>query len=458
MDFCRSISFTEEIIKYTDKLSLELGRRPRAFVRTFGCQQNEADSERLRGMLCALGYELAEDEKSAEIILVNTCAIREHAEIKALSSVGQYKHLKTKNPKLIIGVCGCMAAEKHRADQLKNSYIYVDFTLPPASDALLPELIYNAIHKKRDFTHLESVAELPSIEPIRQQGSKAWVSIMYGCNNFCTYCIVPYVRGRERSRNYEDVISEVKSLITKGYKDITLLGQNVNSYNGGCDFATLLSRLAELDGDFILRFMTSHPKDASSALIDVIAKYPKVAKHFHLPLQSGSSRILKLMNRHYDREHYLSIVRELREKIPDITITSDIIVGFPGETDEDFVDTLDILRTVRFDMLYSFIYSARKGTPAAEMSEQIPREIQGERFDRLLKLQNEIAEKINLESVGKVYRVLCEGPSKTDSSVLSGRTDGNKLVLFSGNAENGEFAQVKITDAEAFALHGIQIN
>lgn len=458
MDLYQNVNFSEEIIKYTDKLASELGRRPRAFVRTFGCQQNEADSERLRGTLSFLGYELAEDEKDAEIILVNTCAIREHAEIKALSSVGQYKHLKAKNPKLIIGVCGCMAAEKHRADQLKNSYTYVDFTLPPASDALLAELIYKAVHKKRDFTHLESVRELPSIEPVREKGSKAWVSIMYGCNNFCTYCIVPYVRGRERSRNYEDVLSEVKSLIKQGYKDITLLGQNVNSYNGGCDFATLLSMLAQLEGDFILRFMTSHPKDASSALIDVIAKYPRVAKHFHLPLQSGSSRILKLMNRHYDRERYLSIVRELREKVPDITITSDIIVGFPGETEEDFEGTLEVLRTVRFDMLYSFIYSPRKGTPAAEMSEQVPREVQGERFDRLLKTQNDIAERINLESVGKTYRVLCEGPSKTDSSVLSGRTDGNKLVLFDGTAQNGEFTKVKITDAEAFALHGKQIN
>ena len=458
MDISQSMSYTEEIIKYTDKLSSVLGRQPLAFVRTFGCQQNEADSERLRGTLCALGYVLTDKEKDADIILVNTCAIREHAEIKALSSIGQYKHLKAKNPHLIIGVCGCMAAEKHRADQLKNSYTYVDFTLPPASDTLLPELIFKAVHKKRDFTHLESAPQLSNVQPIREKGSKAWVSIMYGCNNFCTYCIVPYVRGRERSRRCEDVIAEVKTLIAEGYKDITLLGQNVNSYNGGCDFATLLKRLADLDGDFVLRFMTSHPKDASSALIDVIANSPKVAKHFHLPLQSGSSRILKLMNRHYDRERYLSIVSELREKIPDITITSDIIVGFPGETDEDFEATLDILNKVRFDMLYSFIYSARKGTPAAEMEEQIPREIQGARFDKLLKIQNAIAEDKNRESVGKTYRVLCEGPSKTDSSVLSGRTDGNKLVLFSGTAKNGEFAQVNITDAEAFALHGKQIN
>ncbi|MBQ5808508.1 MAG: tRNA (N6-isopentenyl adenosine(37)-C2)-methylthiotransferase MiaB [Clostridia bacterium] len=449
--------YCAEVKEYTDAFFAREGHRPRAFVRTFGCQQNEADSERLRGTLVLLGYELCDNEIEADCILVNTCAIREQAEIKALSVIGQYKHLKVANNNLIIGVCGCMSAEKHRADQLKNSYPYVDFSLPPASDGLLPKAIVGAIKHKRDFTCLENTENPPDVPPVRANGSKAWVSIMYGCNNFCSYCIVPYVRGRERSRNREEIVREVKGLVRDGYKDITLLGQNVNSYHGGCSFAELLSELAAIEGDFVLRFMTSHPKDVTPELIRVMAENKRVAKHFHLPLQSGSDRILKAMNRRYDRERYLGHINALRAAMPDIAITSDIIVGFPGETEEDFADTLDIIRTVGFDMLYSFIYSPRKGTPAAEMENQIPREVQNERFDRLLKLQAEVGEERNRACVGLTMRVLCEGESKTDSSVLSGRTDGNKLVLFKGTAKAGEFTTVNITDAEAYALHGKQI-
>ena len=443
--------YCAEVKEYTDAFFTREGHRPRAFVRTFGCQQNEADSERLRGTLVLLGYELCDNENEADCILVNTCAIREHAEIKALSVIGQYKHLKVANNNLIIGVCGCMSAEKHRADQLKNSYPYVDFSLPPASDGLLPKAIVGAIKHKRDFSCLENTENPPDVPPVRANGSKAWVSIMYGCNNFCSYCIVPYVRGRERSRNREEIVREVKGLVCDGYKDITLLGQNVNS------FAELLSELAAIEGDFVLRFMTSHPKDVTPELIRVMAENKRVAKHFHLPLQSGSDRILKAMNRRYDRERYLGHINALRAAMPDIAITSDIIVGFPGETEENFADTLDIIRTVGFDMLYSFIYSPRKGTPAAEMENQIPREVQNERFDRLLKLQAEVGEERNRACVGLTMRVLCEGESKTDSSVLSGRTDGNKLVLFKGTAKAGEFTTVNITDAEAYALHGKQI-
>lgn len=450
-EYCNSVR------EYTNGILKNRGTSPLAYVRTFGCQQNEADSERLRGMLVSLGYLITEDEKLADCILVNTCAIREHAEIRALSFIGQYKHLKAANPRMIIGVCGCMSAEKHRVDQLKNSYPYVDFSLPPASDGLLPKAIYGAIKHRRDFTNLESCSEMPNIQPVRAEGSKAWVSIMYGCNNFCSYCIVPYVRGRERSRCSEEIVNEVKELVCSGYKDITLLGQNVNSFNGGCSFASLLRTLASLEGDFVLRFMTSHPKDVTPELIAVMAECPKVAKHFHLPLQSGSDRILKAMNRRYDREKYLSHVSALRKAMPDIVITSDIIVGFPGETEEDFEATLDIIDRVGFDMLYSFIYSPRKGTPAAEMEDQIPREVQNNRFDRLLALQNAVGERRNKQSVGKTYRVLCEGPSKTDPSVLCGRTDGNKLVLFKGDAPEGKFINVYITDAEAYALHGNQI-
>ena len=449
--------YCAEVREYTDAFAEREGRSPRAFVRTFGCQQNEADSERLRGTLVLLGYELCESEKDADCILVNTCAIREHAEIKALSVIGQYKHLKASNNKLIIGVCGCMSAEKHRADQLKNSYPYVDFSLPPASDGLLPKALLDAIRHKRDFSCLANTENPPDVAPVRANGSKAWVSIMYGCNNFCSYCIVPYVRGRERSRNRDEIVREVKGLVADGYKDITLLGQNVNSYSGGCTFAELLSELAAIDGDYVIRFMTSHPKDVTPELIRVMAESKRVAKHFHLPLQSGSDRILKAMNRRYDREKYLGHISALRAAMPDIAITSDIIVGFPGETEEDFADTLDIIRIVGFDMLYSFIYSPRKGTPAAEMECQVPREVQNERFDRLLALQAEVGEKRNRACVGLTMRVLCEGESKTDSTVLSGRTDGNKLVLFKGTARSGEFINVNITDAEAYALHGIQI-
>ena len=448
-----------ELSKLNNEILNKNGSKPLAYVRTFGCQQNEADSERLRGILIALGYSLCDAPENADCILVNTCAIREHAEIKALSIIGQFKHLKAAKPSLVIGVCGCMAAELHRTEQLKLRYPYVDFTIPPASDALLPEYILNALSRKRNFSCHELNADPPSayITPVRSSAIKAWVSIMYGCNNFCSYCIVPYVRGRERSRPYEEIVEEVKYLIANGYKDITLLGQNVNSYNGGCSFSELLNKLSLLEGDYVLRFMTSHPKDVTPELIDVMASSDKIARHFHLPLQSGSDVVLNKMNRRYTTEKYLGHVDMLRDRIPDICITSDIIVGFPGETEEDFERTLDMINKVKFDMLYSFIYSPRNGTPAAAMENQIPREVQNARFDRLLKLQNDIAESINKEAVGKTLRVLCDGSSKTDSTVLSGRTDGNKLVLFNGTAQEGTFTNVKITDAEPYALHGIQI-
>lgn len=428
---------------------------PSAFVRTFGCQQNEADSERLKGALASLGCVIAEEPDDADVILVNTCAIREHAENRALSVIGQFKHLKAARPALVIGICGCMTAEPHRRDQLKRSFPYVDFTLPPASESLLPKLICDAFADKRSFIE-KAAPQSETVRPYRGERFKAWVSVMYGCNNFCSYCIVPYVRGRERSRPAEEVEREVRELVASGCRDVTLLGQNVNSYRGGCDFAALLERLCRIEGDFVLRFMTSHPKDATDALIDVIAREPKIARHFHLPLQSGSDRILRQMNRKYDRSRYLSLVRSLREKVPEIAITTDVIVGFPGETEEDFLDTLDLLRTVRFDMIYAFIYSPRKGTPAAEMPDQIPRDVQNARFNRLLALQNAVSEEINSAMVGKTFRVLSEGPSKTDPAVLAGRTDSNKLVLFEGNAPQGVFTEVKITGAEPYVLRGTE--
>ena len=433
----------------------------KVFVQTFGCQQNEADSEKYLGMAVDMGYEPTDSPDTADLIIVNTCAIREHAEKKALSIIGQYKHIKAKNKDLIIGVCGCMVAQEHRREELKMKYPYVTFTLGTASLHHLPRVLWEAIESKKrlittdsteDFT--ETVAEGMPVR--RGSGYRAWVSIMYGCNNFCSYCIVPYVRGRERSRKKEDIVAEVKALVADGYKDITLLGQNVNSYGKGTetDFADLLAELDAIEGDFWLRFMTSHPKDASHKLIDVMAGGKHIAHQFHLPLQSGNDTVLKAMNRHYDMERYMDSVHYMRKLMPDVTVTSDIIVGFPGETEEQFEDTLNALRNVRFDMLYSFIYSPRKGTPAAE-KEQVPDTVKGNRFDRLLATQNEIALSKNEPLVGKCLQVLCDGVSKGDDSVYSGRTEGNKIVFFKGTPDMvGQFVNVEINKAEAFALWG----
>ena len=439
------------------------GRRRRAFILTFGCQQNVADSEKLSGLCLRMGYELTERADEADLIMVNTCAIREHAEQKALSIVGQYKHLKAKNPELIVGVCGCMVAQEHRRDELKRSYPYVDLVFGTTVLHRFPELLWQKISTGKRLFCAEDELERPEMVegvPIhRDSGYRAWVSIMYGCNNFCSYCIVPYVRGRERSRDKDEIVAEVKALVADGYRDITLLGQNVNSYNKGSadgyDFAALVRELDALEGDFTLRFMTSHPKDATEALMDAMASGKHLAHHFHLPMQSGSDAILKKMNRHYDTARYLSIVEGLRARMPDITLTSDIIVGFPGETEEDFEATLDMLRRVRFDMLYSFIYSPRKGTPAAAMEDQVPDKVKNERFDRLLALQNEIAQEKNEAMVGTVQRVLCDGVSKNNGDVYSGRTDGNKIVFFAGDErDTGRFVNVRIDRAEPFALYG----
>ncbi len=449
-----------------EAFAVKNGRRRRAFILTFGCQQNVADSEKLSGMCIRMGYELTERADEADLIMVNTCAIREHAEQKALSIVGQYKHLKAKNPELIIGVCGCMVAQEHRRNELKRSYPYVDLVFGTTVLHRFPELLLQKLATGRRLFCEEDELERPEMVegvPVhRDSGYRAWVSIMYGCNNFCSYCIVPYVRGRERSRDKDEIVAEVKDLVARGYRDITLLGQNVNSYNKGSadgyDFAALVRELDAIEGDFTLRFMTSHPKDATEALMDAMAKGKHPARHFHLPMQSGSDAILKRMNRHYDTARYLSIVEGLRARMPDITLTSDIIVGFPGETEEDFEATLDMLRRVKFDMLYSFIYSPRKGTPAAAMEDQIPDKVKNERFDRLLALQNEIAQGKNEAMVGTVQRVLCDGVSKNNGDVYSGRTDGNKIVFFAGNeSDTGRFVRVRIDRAEPFALYGEKV-
>lgn len=454
---------TEYIKMIRERISRDIsaGKRRNACVVTYGCQQNEADSERIAGMLAEMGYSVVSSEENADIIIVNTCAVRDHAEKRALSITGGYKHLKEKNPELLIGVGGCMVSKEDMSDKIKYSYPYVDFVFGTAKLHALPEIIYTVMEKNRrvfaangnDTTVAEGI-------PVRRESAyKAWVSIMYGCNNFCTYCIVPYVRGRERSRRPEDVVDEVRGLIQSGYKEITLLGQNVNSYGKEfreeCDFADLLERICKTDGDYIIRFMSSHPKDASKKLIDVMANQKHIARQFHLPLQSGSDALLKKMNRHYDMAQYKELIRYMREKMPDIAISSDFIVGFPGETDDDFEQTLEAVKEIRYDMLFTFIYSKRTGTPAAAMEDQIPENVKSERFSRLLAAQEPIAEEINRAFVGKTVRVLCEGKSKTNDDKLSGRTEGNKIVLFDGDASlEGKFVNVKITSSAAFALYG----
>ncbi|MBO7310096.1 MAG: tRNA (N6-isopentenyl adenosine(37)-C2)-methylthiotransferase MiaB, partial [Clostridia bacterium] len=409
------------------------GYRRSVFVLTLGCQQNESDSEKLMGMAESMGYQPVEAPEDAYLIVVNTCAIREHAEKRALSLVGQYKHLKQKRPELIIAVCGCMTAQGHRVEAIRNSYPYVDVLFGTSSIHRFPEFVAQKIRSgKRVLRSDEPENTVAEDMPVRRASNyRAWVSAMYGCNNFCSYCIVPYVRGRERSRRMEQVVSEVRELVSQGYKDITLLGQNVNSYGKDMgsryDFADLLYELDKIEGDYLLHFMTSHPKDASHKLIDVMSSGKHIARHFHLPMQSGSDRVLRAMNRRYDFEKYIGIVDYIREKMPDATITSDIIVGFPGESEEDFADTLRALKRARFDMIYSFIYSPRKGTPAAEM-EQIPDGIKSERFERLLALQNSIGLEKNKPFEGKTLRVLCDGRSKNKSEAITGRTDGGKIV------------------------------
>ena len=457
-------AYVEQIRVENDRYATECGSCRRAFVLTFGCQQNEADSEKLMGMAEAMGYVLTDVPEDADLILVNTCAIREHAELKALSIVGQYKHLKAKKPSLLIGVCGCMVTQEHRRDDIKHRYPYVDFVFGTSSIYRLPQLIVEKLTRgKRVFCPEESAYLVAEGLPIhRESNYRAWVSIMYGCNNFCSYCIVPYVRGRERSREMGAIVDEVRGLVADGYKDITLLGQNVNSYGKDSgypyDFADLLAELDKIDGDYVLRFMTSHPKDASRKLIDVMAASKHVARQFHLPMQSGSDKILRVMNRHYDTAGYLDTVRYMREKMPDVTLTSDIIVGFPGETDEDFEGTLSMLRTVEFDMLYSFIYSPRMGTPAASMADQIPHDVQSARFERLLAVQNKIGLEKNQRLVGKVVRVLCDGVSKNNPALYSGRTEGNKIAFFEGVPEDtGRFIDFKVERADAYALYGQKI-
>ena len=436
-------------------------RTPLAFVDTYGCQQNEADSERIRGYFTRMGYVFTQDENEADAIVINTCAVREHAEDRVLGNVGALVHTKRRRPGQIICLCGCMMQQPHMVEKIKASYRHVDLVFGPHALWKFPELFWRVLSRRgRVFdSQDEPGAIAEGIPVVRQSAVKAWVSIMYGCSNFCTYCIVPYVRGRERSRAPEEILAEVEQLAAQGYKDITLLGQNVNSYGKDLeqdvDFAWLLEQVNAIPGEFLIRFMTSHPKDATERLFDTMARCEKVAPVIHLPVQAGNDRVLAAMNRGYTYDSYLAKVKALRTRIPDIVLTSDVIVGFPGETTEEFEDTLRLVREVEYDALFTFLYSPRKGTPAARLDDPMPMEEKKANFQRLVDAQNEISHRKHQAYVGKVVRCLVDGESGDPRNNLSARTAGNRLVHLSGDpALVGRYVDLRITDATTWALFG----
>ena len=449
-DFCQKIN----------ALWHSRGITPKAYVETYGCQQNEADSERIRGLLQNSGYTITDTAEGADVVVMNTCAIREHAEQRVFGNLGALTHTKRRHEGQKIFLCGCMAGQDHVVQRIKHSYPHVDGVFSTHHLWQFAEILYRTLTSKKRIFFVEdeagSIAE--GLPQLRDNTLKAWVSIMYGCNNFCTYCIVPYVRGRERSRKSADILAECRQLIEGGCKDITLLGQNVNSYGkdleNDLDFADLLQAISEIPGEFLIRFMTSHPRDASKKLFDTMAANPKIAKQLHLPFQSGSSRVLKAMNRHYDRETYLQKVLYAKSVMPDLVLTSDVIVGFPGETDEEFEDTLSLISQVHYDSLFTFIFSPRKGTPAASMEDPTPKEEKNRRFDRLCQLQNSISEEIHKNYVGKTFRCLVDGK---DKDLLTARTEGGRLVRFAGDDSLiGNFVMLTITGATTWSLTGTQ--
>ncbi|MBM7614121.1 tRNA (N6-isopentenyl adenosine(37)-C2)-methylthiotransferase MiaB [Alkaliphilus hydrothermalis] len=428
---------------------------------TYGCQMNEHDSEKLAGMLQNMGYIETTQKNQADLVIFNTCCVRENAELKVYGNIGALKNLKKKNEDMVIAVCGCMMQQPQVVQEIKRKYRHVDLVFGTHNLHKFPELLVNTKHTENMLVDVweqegEIVEGIPSI---RKYGLKGFVNIMFGCNNFCTYCIVPYTRGRERSREVMDIVDEVADLVNNGTKEVTLLGQNVNSYGKTLEnkvtFADLLRELNKIQGLKRIRFMTSHPKDLSDDLIDAIAECDKVCEHAHFPFQAGSNRILKEMNRVYTKEKYLESVEKLKAKVPNIALTTDIIVGFPGETEEDFEDTLDVVNKVRFDSAFTFLYSIRQGTPAAEMAEQIPEDVKHERFNRLVDRVNEICAEINESYQDQIVEVLVEGPSKTDPKKLMGRTRQNKLVNFVGDESLiGELVKLKIIEAKTFSLNG----
>lgn len=433
-------------------------------IKTFGCQMNEHDSEVLAGMLETVGYTPTDKIESAGIVLLNTCCVRETAENKVFSLLGRLRRQKLENPGLIIGVCGCMPQQENMAARIRQLFPHVDLIFGTHNVHQLPDLIARVEESRRTVMEIwpGSSGITEDLPVKRKEGVRAWVTIMYGCNNFCTYCIVPYVRGRERSRKPEDVVSEARELASGGYKEIVLLGQNVNSYGkdlgSGLDFADLLERLEDVDGIERIRYMTSHPRDFNDKIIKTIAESSKVCEHFHLPVQAGSNLILKKMNRGYTREEYLGLIKKIRSLIPWATITTDIMVGFPGEGEDDFNDTMDLVKQARFDSAYTFIYNTRPGTPAAGMEGQVPEEVKKERIQSLIKLQNKISLERSLEEVGRTQEVLVEGADKKGAGLLYGRNRGYKKVVFPCSRDlTGEIIPVKITGAQLAHLVGVTI-
>ncbi|HEY8804373.1 MAG TPA: tRNA (N6-isopentenyl adenosine(37)-C2)-methylthiotransferase MiaB [Clostridium sp.] len=434
------------------------------YIETWGCQMNEEDSEKLSGMLIPVGYKRTTDKENADIIIFNTCCVRENAEQKVDGNIGALKTMKKENPKLIIAVIGCMMQQDGMAKHIITKFPFVDIIIGTHNAYKFPEYLKRIQGGDSSIVEIWDKEEdiIEGIPIDRESNIKGFVTIMYGCNNFCTYCIVPYVRGRERSRKPEDIINEIVSMVEQGYKEITLLGQNVNSYGKGLspeiNFAQLLMRINNIENLERIRFMTSHPKDLSNEVIEVIAEGDKICEQVHLPVQSGSSNLLNKMNRHYNREGYLESVKNIRNTIPNVGLSTDIIVGFPGETEEDFAETLSLMEEVKFNLAFTYLYSKRKGTPADEMLEQVPEKVKHERFNRLVEVVNRNCAVRNKECIGKIVEVLVEGHSKNDKSKLTGRTRNGKLVNFEGNNKAiGTLVSVLITDAHSFSLIGEEI-
>jgi tRNA-2-methylthio-N6-dimethylallyladenosine synthase len=451
------LEFQKQCMKKIKELNS--GKAPTACVITYGCQQNENDSERIKGMLNQMGYTFIEDREKADVIIFNTCAVRENAEKKLKGNIGALKYLKAKRPEVLIGVCGCMVQQQEVAEIIKSKFRHIDMIFGTHALYRFPEILLNA--KERRIFDVEQCDGyiVEDIPVMHDDKFKAWVSVMYGCNNFCSYCVVPYVRGRERSREFECIVKEINDLAKKGYKEITLLGQNVNSYGNdlenGKTFADLLRAVNEIDGIERIRFATSHPKDISDELIDAMAECSKVCAQLHLPFQAGSNRVLKEMNRSYTREKYLEIIKKVREKIPNIALTSDVIVGFPTETKEDFSETVSLIEEVRFDNLFTFIYSKRRGTKAEKMDFVLSEDEIQNNFDKLLEVQNRISREINETYQDKITEIFVDGFSKNDPTTLQGRTEENKIVNFKGSEELiGKIIKVKITEIRTWSLNG----
>ena len=434
---------------------------PLAMVDTFGCQQNVADSQHIMGMLEAMGFGFTDDPARAAVVVLNTCAIRDHAEKRVYGTLGALTHTKKADPEQVICLCGCMAQRPEVAEKVRQSYRHVDLVFGPQALWKFPELLYNVYtQRRRVFSVADEHGAIAEGMPVVREGrTRAWVSIMYGCNNFCSYCIVPYVRGRERSRDPEQIIAEVRQLVADGFKEITLLGQNVNSYGKDLDtpydFADLLTALDAIDGDYLIRFMSSQPKDATHKLFDAMARSRHVAKQLHLPVQSGCDRVLRAMNRPYDKAKYLELITYARKVMPELVLTSDVIIGFPGETEAEAMETVALVEQVRFDALFTFIFSPRPGTPAAKMDDPVSREEKQKWFDRLCDTQNRISEELHAAYVGRSLRCLVDGESDDARWPLTARTAGGRLVHLVGDKPAiGTYHDVKITDSNTWALFG----